>query len=203
MMAMFELAKIAGRAPQIGVQNRIGAPIGADPDRIGRAEYADDGAIKRHRKMHRPGIVGDADRGAAQERRKLRQRGFAREIARAGQLLRQLRGERLVVRRAEDDELESAFGQRLADGDEILDRPALGGAVFGAGAKQTLSDVASLAAVSPQPRAEPLWLRASASPDPEVAARAFAARDGGVLPGVAMTATLRWTASVIMAGNCS
>ena len=36
-----------------------------------------------------------------------------------------------------------------------------------------------------------------------VAAPAFAARDAGVLPDVAMTATLRWTASVIMAGNCS
>ena len=54
MMAMFELAKIAGRALQIGVQNRIGAPVGANPDRIGRAEYADHGAIKRDRKMHRP-----------------------------------------------------------------------------------------------------------------------------------------------------
>src|SRR5262245_1974107 len=48
-------------------------------------------------------------------------------------------------------------------------------AVFGAGAKQTLSDIASLAAVSPQPRAEPLWRQASASSDPELAARAFAA----------------------------
>jgi tetratricopeptide (TPR) repeat protein len=48
-------------------------------------------------------------------------------------------------------------------------------AAFGAGGKQTLADLASLAAVSPQLRAEPLWRQASASADSEVAARAFAA----------------------------
>ncbi len=48
-------------------------------------------------------------------------------------------------------------------------------AELGANAKQTLADLASLAAVSSPRQAAPLWRRASASSDPEVAARAFAA----------------------------
>jgi Tfp pilus assembly protein PilF len=46
---------------------------------------------------------------------------------------------------------------------------------FGADAKQTLADVAALANVSTPRQAEPLWLRAAKSPEPKVAARAFAA----------------------------
>ena len=48
-------------------------------------------------------------------------------------------------------------------------------AAFGSGGKQTLADVASLAAVSQPPKAEPLWRRASESSEPETAARALAA----------------------------
>jgi tetratricopeptide (TPR) repeat protein len=48
-------------------------------------------------------------------------------------------------------------------------------AALGANAGQTLADVAALANVSPPRLAEPLWRRASASPDPKLAARAFAA----------------------------
>ena len=51
-----------------------------------------------------------------------------------------------------------------------LDEKALG-----ADAGQTLADVASLAGVSPPSSAEPLWRRASKSPESAVAARAFAA----------------------------
>ena len=39
-------------------------------------------------------------------------------------------------------------------------------AVFGADARQTFEDVASLAAVCPPAQAEPLWRRAAESPDP-------------------------------------
>jgi tetratricopeptide (TPR) repeat protein len=46
--------------------------------------------------------------------------------------------------------------------------------VFGANAPQTLADVAELAAVSPAVQAEPLWKRASETPNAGVAARAFA-----------------------------
>lgn len=46
---------------------------------------------------------------------------------------------------------------------------------LGAAAPQTLADVASFANVSAPALAEPLWRRASASPDLTVAARAFAA----------------------------
>lgn len=46
---------------------------------------------------------------------------------------------------------------------------------FGPSAAQTLADIAELAAVSPAQDAEPLWRRASSSPDPSVAARSFAA----------------------------
>jgi tetratricopeptide (TPR) repeat protein len=48
-------------------------------------------------------------------------------------------------------------------------------AVFGASAPQTLSDVAELAGVTPQPEKEPLWLRAADSTDAGLAARALAA----------------------------
>jgi tetratricopeptide (TPR) repeat protein len=51
-----------------------------------------------------------------------------------------------------------------------LDEVALGTTAI-----QTLADVASLANVSPPAQAEPLWRRASASPEHKVAARAFAA----------------------------
>jgi tetratricopeptide (TPR) repeat protein len=51
-----------------------------------------------------------------------------------------------------------------------LDESALGPA-----GAQTLTDVASLASVSPPAMAEPLWRRAGESSDPAVAARAFAA----------------------------
>ena len=51
-----------------------------------------------------------------------------------------------------------------------LDEDALGPQ-----ADQTLADVASLANVTTPVQAEPLWLRATRSPDPGVAARAFAA----------------------------
>jgi tetratricopeptide (TPR) repeat protein len=47
--------------------------------------------------------------------------------------------------------------------------------LLGAAAGQTLSDVASFAAVSPPAAAVPLWQRASASPDLTVAARSYAA----------------------------
>jgi tetratricopeptide (TPR) repeat protein len=46
---------------------------------------------------------------------------------------------------------------------------------LGPNANQTLADVASLANVSPPSAAEPLWRRASKSPEAAVAARAFAA----------------------------
>jgi len=46
---------------------------------------------------------------------------------------------------------------------------------LGAGAAQTLEDVAALANVSPPRQAEPLWRRASGSTDPNVSARALAA----------------------------
>ncbi len=48
-------------------------------------------------------------------------------------------------------------------------------AILGASARQTLADVAGLAAVSPSAAAQPLWLRAAASPDPALAARALGA----------------------------
>jgi len=47
--------------------------------------------------------------------------------------------------------------------------------VFGAGAPQTLADVAELAAVTSSSQAEPLWKRASGAADPATAARALSA----------------------------
>src|SRR5687767_2062916 len=60
-------------------------------------------------------------------------------------------------------------------------REALGRAVradekiFGLAARQTLADLAELASLSDPARAEPMWARASASPDPAIVARAFSA----------------------------
>jgi tetratricopeptide (TPR) repeat protein len=51
-------------------------------------------------------------------------------------------------------------------------------AVAGAGASQTLSDVAELAGISPPQQAGPLWRRASESTDAGVAARSLAALGG-------------------------
>jgi len=45
--------------------------------------------------------------------------------------------------------------------------------LFGANAPRTLADVTELAAVSPPSQSEPLWKRASETPDASVAARAF------------------------------
>src|SRR2546426_4363546 len=69
----------------------------------------------------------------------------------------------------------SEHGDAAAAQKVLADVVRLDEAAFGADAKQTLADVAALAAVSPPRQAEPFWRRASESPDPEVAARAFAA----------------------------
>lgn len=66
-------------------------------------------------------------------------------------------------------------------GDPAAARPALAEAVrideqsIGAGAPQTLADLAELAAVSPPKVAEPLWKRASSAQDAAVAIRALMA----------------------------
>jgi tetratricopeptide (TPR) repeat protein len=57
----------------------------------------------------------------------------------------------------------------------FLELVSLDEKTLGASSKQALADVASLANVSPSAAAEPLWRRASESPDFAVAARAFAA----------------------------
>jgi len=57
----------------------------------------------------------------------------------------------------------------------LADLVRLEESTLGAASPQTLTDVASLANVSPRAEAEPLWRRASGSPDPAIAARAFAA----------------------------
>src|SRR5580704_647819 len=53
MRAAAQFPQIARRALQLGAQHRAVAPIRSGPDRVGRAENADDGAAERHRKMHR------------------------------------------------------------------------------------------------------------------------------------------------------
>jgi tetratricopeptide (TPR) repeat protein len=64
-------------------------------------------------------------------------------------------------------------------GDAAAARTALAEAVridaelLGAGAAQTLADVAEIAALSPARQAEGFWLRAAASPDPAISVRAL------------------------------
>lgn len=74
------------------------------------------------------------------------------------------------------------LGQFLARlGEASAARSALSEAVqideaaLGSSARQSLADLADLAAVSPPAIARPLWLRAAASPDSTLAARALAA----------------------------
>jgi len=69
----------------------------------------------------------------------------------------------------------SKHGATAAAQKVFTDLVRLEESALGATNPQTLSDLAALANVSPPRQAEPLWRRASASPDPNVSARAFAA----------------------------
>ena len=99
--AAAELAQIARRAGDVGLQGDIGAAVGSSPNRIGRAENAHDRAAERDRKMHRPGIVGHGDGRAADERRKLGQGRLAGEVYRSRSKRRHLVAKRALTRRAD------------------------------------------------------------------------------------------------------
>jgi tetratricopeptide (TPR) repeat protein len=100
-------------------------------------------------------------------------------------VLRRLFEEGLQQRRQQYGESDARTAQAARDLGQFLaregERPAaevalaeavrIDEAVFGGDARQTLEDVASMAAVSPPAQAEPLWRRAAGSPDPAVAAR--------------------------------
>src|SRR4029077_4120115 len=88
-----KLTQVAGRAGEVRPQNGVLAAIGADPDRVGGAEYARDRPAQCDGKVHRPGIVGDADGRAADQRGKLAQTGLAGKIARTRGELSDLRAD--------------------------------------------------------------------------------------------------------------
>lgn len=101
--------------------------------------------------------------------------------------LRRIFEDALARRRAEYGEADGRTAQAARDlglflgreGDVTGAAGALAEAVaadekaFGPAAKETLSDTAELASVTPPARAEALWLRAAESPDPAVASRAY------------------------------
>ena len=60
----------------------VGPAVGADANRVGRAEDTDNGPVQRHRQVHRARIVGDAERRAADQGGEVAGRRCAREVAR-------------------------------------------------------------------------------------------------------------------------
>src|SRR5215469_10886326 len=82
MTTLIEPAKIARRALQISLQDRVCAAVRANPDRICRAEYAYHRTVKCDGEMHRSGIICYAYRRTPGQRCQLAESGHPGEIDR-------------------------------------------------------------------------------------------------------------------------
>jgi len=125
LRAAFEAAQITRRAGQVDAHDGMIAMIRSSPDRVARTKQSDDRAAERDGKMHRAGIMGDADLCAAYQSCKLAQRCLSGEIDNSGREAGDIGRDVALARRADQDHGMSALQEVLRDSGELLVGPAL------------------------------------------------------------------------------